>query len=69
MSFAICRACSSVSNGMIEAIGPKISSLAIRAELSTSKNMVGSTKNPWLNGFPSGTPPPRASDASRFPIS
>ena len=47
---------SSVSNGMMDATGPKISSLPIVMSLFTSENSVGSTKQPASK--PDGTPPP-----------
>ena len=52
---------SSVSNGIIEATGPKISSLPIVMSLFTSENRVGSTKQP--DSKPDGTPPPNFSVA------
>ena len=44
MSLAMATASSSVSKGMMEATGPKISSRAMRMSLRTSAKTVGVTK-------------------------
>ncbi len=63
-SFAIRTASLSSSKGMTTSTGPKISSCAMRMELSTSAKIVGSTYQPF--GWLAGRPPPTVIVAPSF---
>ena len=70
VAFARRSASSSVSNGMIETTGPKISSRAIRMSLQTPSKTVGIRYAPSFSAASSGASPPTTMFApSPSPIS